>query len=275
MSLQLTYLADDAIPVEIEGVTPDGIAGKSLAEIERLPITHGNQEVPLAELFRVAGESGDQRIEIEGNLAGVHWIGAHMRAGEIVVHGPAGRHVGSGMRGGDIRVCGDAGDWLGAEMHDGAIRVDGRAGDLVGAAYRGSPKGMTGGTIIVGGDAGSEVGRSMRRGMIAVGGATGELAGYDMLAGSIVALGVIGPRAGAGMRRGTICSLGPAPPQLLLSFRYACTVRPPVLSLLLRTVRDQGLPVEASLASVDLDLYNGDFLALGRGEFYVRRPPGR
>lgn len=271
MSLQLTYLgADDAIPVEIEGLTPDWAADKSLAEIERFPILRGNQELPLAELFRLSGSAADLQLNFEGSLNNAHWIGAHMHAGEIHVHGPAGRHLGSGMRGGAIHVRGDAGDWAGAEMRGGLLRVDGRAGDLVGAAYRGSPRGMTGGTIIIGGDAGHEVGRSMRRGVIALGGSSGEFAGFNMIAGTVVVLGNLGPRAGAGMRRGTICSLGAAPPQLLPSFRYACTARPAMISLLLRSLREQGMPIDASRLAADLDLYNGDMLALGRGEIYLR-----
>jgi formylmethanofuran dehydrogenase subunit C len=271
MSLQLTYLADGSLPVEIEGLTPDWTADKSLAEIERLSIFHGNRELPLAELFRVAGDAGDRRIDFEGNLAGVHWIGAHMGAGEIHVHGPAGRHLGSGMRGGAIRVHGDAGDWAGGEMHGGLIRIDGSAGDQAGAAYRGSTRGMTGGTLVIGGGAGHEVGRSMRRGTIAVGGLTGEMLGYNMLAGSIVVLGDAGLRPGAGMRRGTICSLGARPPRLLPSFRYACTARPPILPLMLRSLGELGLPVDESQPSAELDLFNGDLLALGRGEIYLRR----
>jgi formylmethanofuran dehydrogenase subunit C len=270
MSLQLTYLATaDAVPVEIEGLTPDWAADKSLAEIERFPVLHGNREVPLAELFRATGKAADLRLDFEGDLAGVHRIGAHMCAGEINVQGPVGRHVGSGMRGGAIRVRGDAGDWAGAEMHGGLLRIDGRAGDLVGAAYRGAARGMTGGDIVIGGDAGSEVGRAMRHGMIAIGGSTDELTGYQMIAGSIVICGNAGPRIGAGMRRGTICSLGSAPPRLLPTFRFACRSRPPVIALMLRRVRDLGLPVDASRPSANLDLFNGDLLALGRGEIYL------
>ena len=51
------------------------------------------------------GEGGRSGfIEFEGNLSGVHWIGAHLRSGEVHVHGAAGRHIGSEMRGGEIRA---------------------------------------------------------------------------------------------------------------------------------------------------------------------------
>ena len=79
-------------------------------------------------MFSVAGDAGDKRFDFEGNLSGVHWIGAHMRTGQIHIHGPAGRHLGSELRGGEIHVEGDAGDWIGCEMRGGLIHVQGNAG---------------------------------------------------------------------------------------------------------------------------------------------------
>src|SRR5262249_22057107 len=121
MSITLTYRGETSLPVEIEGLTPDWAWDKSRQEVERFEIFHGNLKLPLAELFSVTGHPGDKRFDFEGNLAGVHWIGAHMRDGQIHIHGPAGRHVGSELRGGEIHVAGDAGDWLGSEMRGGTI----------------------------------------------------------------------------------------------------------------------------------------------------------
>jgi formylmethanofuran dehydrogenase subunit C len=270
MSLRLTYHAETKVPVEIEGLTPDWACGKSLAEIERFEIFHGNRKIPLAEMFRVAGDASDGQFDFEGNLSGVHWIGAHMRTGRITVHGPAGRHVGSEMHGGEIHVAGDAGGWVGAEMHGGLIHVRGNAGHLVGAAYRGSAKGMTGGTILVDGDGGNEIGLSMRRGTIAIGRQAGDMIGFNMIAGTVLVLGDCGIRPGAGMRRGTICILGNSPPPLLPSFRYACTTPLYVLSMILRSVRDKGLSVEETDLQAEVELYNGDLVALGKGEIFLR-----
>src|ERR1043165_5757517 len=113
MPLVLQYKAQTAVPVEIEGVVPNAVADKSLAEIERLEIFHGNQKLPLAEFFAVSGDPSDGCLELSGNLAGVHWIGAGMTGGSIHVDGNAGRHVGSEMTGGAIHVEGSAGDWVG------------------------------------------------------------------------------------------------------------------------------------------------------------------
>ena len=66
MALTLRYNADTSVPVEVEGITPDRLRNKSLAEIERLEILHGNRKVPLAELFTVSGDPADGRIDSKG-----------------------------------------------------------------------------------------------------------------------------------------------------------------------------------------------------------------
>ena len=270
MSLTLTYKAETSVPVEIEGLTPTWANGKTLAEIGRFDIYHGNEKLPLGEMFDVEGDASDLRFDIHGDLSGVHWIGAQMSEGEIEVHGPAGRHVGSEMTGGTIHVDGDARGWVGAEMRGGLIHIRGNGGHLVGAAYRGSPKGMTGGTILVDGDVGNEVGLTMRRGMIAVGGRAGDMLGFNMIAGTVMVLGECGIRPGAGMRRGTLGLLGPNPPKMLPSFRFACTARPQVLPLMLNELRSQGFSIDDDLLTADCDVFNGDLVALGRGEILVR-----
>jgi formylmethanofuran dehydrogenase subunit C len=255
--------------VEVEGVTPDVVRGRALAEIEKLPIFHGNRAAALADFFGVSGDPGDGIMRWEGELSGVHWIGAKMASGAIHVIGNAGRHLGSEMSGGAIHVSGDAGDWVGGEMRGGQIHVRGRAGHLVGSAYRGSPRGMTGGTILIRGSAGNEIGHSMRRGLVAVGGSVGDLVGFNMLAGTILVFGDSGIRPGAGMKRGTIGLLGANVPPLLPSFRYACRYRPEVLTVLLRSLRREGMPLAENGPPRDVDLFHGDMIAGGRGEIVL------
>ena len=221
MPLKLVCKLKTGVPLEVDGIVPNVLAGLSLKEIERLEVQHGNERLPLAEVFAATGNASDGRLEFAGDLSGVHRIGAGMTAGRIDVAGPAGRHVGSQMTGGEIHVAGDAGDWLGAEMHGGSIQVRGDAGNLVGSAYRGSPRGMTGGTIVVAGNVGDQCGHTLRRGLIAVGGNCGDFAGINMIAGSVAVFGECG-RGPAGMRRGTIALFGPTAPRLLPTFRPAC-----------------------------------------------------
>jgi len=270
MTLTLTYTAKTNIPVELEGVTPAALREKSPAEIERLTIHHGNREEKLAAFFTLAGDAADEHIVFEGDLSGVHWIGAKMQTGRIDVRGHAGRHVGSEMTGGEIHVDGNAGDWAGGEMRGGLIHVRGDAGDLVGAAYRGSPRGMTGGTLLVDGRAGDEIGTSMRRGLIAIGGDAGDFLAHSMLAGSIFVFGEIGIRPGAEMSRGTIALLGAQPPQLLPSFRYGCRFAPPMFRLLQPHLQALDFPQAGRLAEHrEVRLFQGDLVSLGRGEILL------
>jgi formylmethanofuran dehydrogenase subunit C len=270
MVLRLEYRTSSSIPVEVEGFTPDLLRGKTVAEIERMEVFHGNRKEPLAAFFDVSGDAADEIHHWEGDLSGVHWLGTKMRSGEIHVEGRVGRHLGSEMRGGRITVSGDAGDWVGGEMHGGEIHVRGRAGHLIGAAYRGSPRGMTGGTIVIDGDVGNEVGHTMRRGLLVVGGNAGDLIGFNMLAGTILIFGNSGIRHGAGMRRGTLGFFGEQLPPLLPSFRHACRYRPEFLGVLCRALQGRGISVAASLTQGLVDLYHGDMIEGGRGEILLR-----
>lgn len=265
MPLEVQLKVETLIPVEVEGIVPEHLRGKSISEIERLPIFHGNEKLPLAELFRVAGSAEDNQLVFEGQLAGVHWIGAKMSEGSIRVESDAGRHVGSEMTGGHIEVQGNAGDWLGGEMHGGVVRVRGGAGDLVGSAYRGSQRGMTGGTILVDGPVGNEIAHSMRRGLIAVG-AAGDFAALNMIAGTLLVFGPIGDRPAAGMRRGTLGLFGPEKPRLLPTFRAGGCLRPLFLQLMFRELNRLEYAVDRALWSADYQMHYGDLTTVGRGE---------
>jgi formylmethanofuran dehydrogenase subunit C len=268
--LKLRLKTSTQIPIELDGILPQTIFGKPLVEIERLQVFHGNQQVALAELFAVTGNADEAHIEFEGDLSGVHRLGAEMDGGEIRVAGNAGRHVGSEMKRGSIYVEGDASDWLGAQMQGGSIHVQGSAGNLAGGAYRGSVRGMTGGKILIDGNAGNEVGHSMRRGTIAVGKNCGEFVGVNMIAGTILVFGECGMRPAAGMRRGTVGLLGLKSPDLLPTFRGGCLYQPLFMQLLFRSLKkaDFAVPQEAWQASYRI--FHGDGIAGGRGEVLLR-----
>jgi formylmethanofuran dehydrogenase subunit C len=270
MTLTLKYKGDTTVPVEVEDFLPEAVREKSLAEIEKWPIFHGNRELPLAEFFDVSGDPGDLDWRLEGDLAGVHWIGAKMNQGKIHICGNAGRHLGSDMTGGEILVDGNAGDWVGAELCGGQITVHGNAGHLIGAAYRGAARGMTGGTILIHGNVGNEVGLTLRRGLIAVGGNCGDGVGFNMLAGTILVLGTSGIRPGAGMKRGTIALLGDESPTLLPTFRHAANFDPLALKMIFRELAQLDFPLPADLQAATFSLHHGDFIEGGRGEIFLR-----
>jgi hypothetical protein len=56
----------------------------------------------------------------------------------------------------------------------------------------------------------------------------------------------------------------------LPSFRYACTTPLHVLSMILRSLRDQGLSLNETDLHAEVELYNGDLVALGKGEVFLR-----
>lgn len=271
--LELTALdREDRVPLEVECLAPDAVRDLSLAEIEKLPVYHGNRQACLADFFSVRGAASDAHVRLLGDCSAVKWIGHAMREGHIVVEGDIGMHLGSEMEGGRIEVRGDAGDWVGGEMVGGHIQVWGRAGHLVGGAYRGSSVGMKGGTILIHGDAGNEIGGCMRRGLIAIGGRCGDFAGVAMLAGSIFVFGVPGIRMGAGMKRGTIALFGSGQPALLPTFRYDCDIQPQFLALYLSQLRGWEFPLTRDYDKEGcFARYNGDLLEIGKGEVLAWR----
>lgn len=269
--LTLQYRGTSGIPIEAETLTPDFLAGKSLAQIERLPVRHGNAQVPLAEFFHIAGDPSDEQIILEGDCSRVKRIGERMKSGQIAVQSNAGMHLGAEMTGGSIVVHGRADNWTGAQMQGGRIHVHGDAGDQLGGAYRGSRKGMRGGVILVDGRAGCEIGANMRRGLIAVGGDAGDFAGVNMLAGSIFLLGSAGRRLGAGMKRGSLLLFGRAEP-LLPTFRFACVYQPVFVPIYLKQLRSWSFAPAEHVEVRDFARFSGDLLALGKGEILIARP---
>jgi formylmethanofuran dehydrogenase subunit C len=110
----------------------------------------------------------------------------------------------------------------------------------------------------------------MRRGLIAVGGLAGDLAGFNMLAGTILFLKGTGIRHGAGMKRGTLAFFGDHRPELLPTFRRACRLQPQILPLVFQQLRRHGFPFPEQLIAAEVDVYNGDLVAGGRGEILIR-----
>jgi formylmethanofuran dehydrogenase subunit C len=255
-----------SLPLEVDALSPDIISELSHDEICKLPVFLGNRQYQLNDFFKVDGERSNS-LELYGDLSQVKWIGKGMTCGSIVIHGNAGMHLGSAMKGGSIAVRGNTGDWLGAEMSGGLIRVHGNAGGQVGAAYRGSRKGMKSGVILIDGMAGIEVGMRMRRGLICIMGRVGDFAGLQMLGGTLFLCGKAGIRTGAWMSRGTIAVFKPI--ELLPTFQYTCTYEPIFFRLLLKQLRERGIPLNEPEWDGPVCRYIGDTSGLGKGEILI------
>jgi formylmethanofuran dehydrogenase subunit C len=268
-TLTLTLKTPPTVPLEVECLTPDLLAGLAQDEIAARPVFLGKRQYRLDDFFEVAGERSAD-LQIHGATRQLKGIGRGMTSGRITIHGSVGMHLGAAMRGGVIEVHGDAGDWVGAEMTGGLIRIHGNAGGQVGAAYRGSMSGMQNGTIVIEGSAGIEVGTRMRRGTIVVKGPVRDFAGLEMKGGTICLLGGAEQRTGAWMKRGTIVSMLPLP--LLPTFAFACSYNPEFLRVLARHLAPLGIALPYAPQDGPYELYSGDSAVPGKGEILLWRP---
>lgn len=269
--MPLTLACTLATNLSIQGdlLRPDALRERSTHEVARLAIGIGNSSVELGELFHLDGDPTDGHLIIEGDLANMHGLGRGMSGGRLEIRGDVGHRVGAEMTGGTIEVHGSTGDRAGVAMRGGLLRIRGSAGDLVGSAYPGDRTGMRDGMILVDGSVGQDTGLAMRRGTIAIAGSSGDGLGRDLVAGSIFAFGHVGRYVGAGMKRGTIALFGDQEPQLLPTFRYACRIRPPFLTIYLRELRAVGFPTPQASYFRVFDRYNGDLLEGGHGEVMI------
>lgn len=267
--------ATGALSIDVGGIVPDRIALLAPLELGRLEVRLDERPAELGSLFRISGGAADGRIECRGDFSRVHFLGAGMAWGEIVVAGAAGRHAGEAMTGGTLTIEGDAGDWLACEMAGGNVRVAGNAGDNAAAALPGSRRGMRGGLVTIAGSVGGLAGARMRRGLLAIGGDCGPAAAWEMWAGTVVVGGAVGPQAAAGMRRGSLVTAGGRfePPA---TFRRGVIWTPTFLQLLAGQLdaagfRSGGCSARAALAG-PWEHWHGDLLAGGRGEIFLRPP---
>lgn len=267
MPLVLTPLARASagpLSIDLGGILPDRLARLSIDAILGLIVRADGRPCRLGDLFSVAGDTSDERIECHGDFSRVHRVAAGLSRGRVDVAGPVGRHAGEGMSGGTLRVGGNAGDWLACGMTDGDVFVSGAAGDHAAAALPGSADGLRGGRVVIGGSAGCLAGARMRRGMLAIGGDCGTGAAFEMRAGTVVVGGRVGRHAALGMRRGSLVALT-SPPDIPPTFRPGAAWRPAFLPLMLRRLAAVGFPTRAA-GTGTWRQWHGDALAGGRGE---------
>ena len=270
MSDRVTLVARHAIaePLETEGLTPDRLATLSEPAIARLPVWSGRRAAQLGEFFDVQGSYASS-VVVQGAGGHVHGIGEAMTGGTLILEGDAGNLVGAGMSGGTLDARGSIGDDGGAGMSGGILEIVGDCGDRLGAARPGAPRGMTGGEIVVRGRAGHSAAAACRRGLLVVCGDVGMGAAHGMIAGSLFVFGRVGPGAAQFNKRGSLVSLGGLD-DMLPTYRYACTYRPPhVRVTLLYLARRYGLAIDSRYVGGHYRRYCGDLLAPGKGEILL------
>ncbi len=210
--ITLTPLRKFDVPVQAACISPDVFKGKDTAEIANLPVTEGNRQLKLCNLFEIKEDNAETpTITINGDAGKVKRIGQGMKSGEIVINGDAGMHTGEKMAGGKITINGNVGGWSGSDMKGGLIEVHGDAGDYLASPYRGSSTGMKGGVITVDGKVGSDVGCYLHGGVLKIKGGAGRFLGYHMSDGAILVENETDTRAGACMTGGKIVIAGTIP----------------------------------------------------------------
>jgi formylmethanofuran dehydrogenase subunit C len=182
----LTPLKKFEAPVQAASITPDVFQGKTLAQITDLPVTEGNVQLTLCDLFKIEETAdGTSNITLNGDFSRVKRIGQDMKTGEIIINGDVGMHTGEKMAGGKIIVNGNAGGWTACQMKSGIMEIHGDGGDYLASPYRGSEVGMRGGLIVVDGNIGTDSACYMHGGVIKVKGGAGRFLGYHMSNGTI------------------------------------------------------------------------------------------
>jgi formylmethanofuran dehydrogenase subunit C len=203
--ITLTPLKAFDVPVQAPCITPDNFTGKTVAEIAKLPVTDGNRNVTLGDLFKIEeSKEASPNITLNGDFSKVKRVGQRMTTGEIVCNGNLGMHTGEMMAGGKITINGNVGGWTGSEMKKGTIEIHGDGGDYLASPSRGNDAGMKGGLIIVDGNVGTDVGCYLRGGIIKVKGTAGRFLGYHMSDGVLYVEKDCDVRTGACMSGGKI-----------------------------------------------------------------------
>ncbi|CAN5476777.1 formylmethanofuran dehydrogenase subunit C [soil metagenome] len=265
---RLTLKAAPALRVDLRGITPDRLAGLALADVEKLPVGHGNALQPLAEFFRIE-VAADDALTFDGDLSRFDRIGWQMASGSVEVNGHAGHYAGGCMSGGSLTVRGNAGLLAACEMAGGSLTIDGNVDDFAASTLPGSMDGMRGGSLVVKGSAGARFGDRMRRGTALVFGNAGDFLASRMVAGTIAIGGSAGAHAGYGMRRGSVVFAGDAP-QPSSTFVPAIAAADVIWQLLARDVARHGGPFEG-LARRRITRHLGDLAAGGKGELIFVR----
>ncbi|CAN7300914.1 formylmethanofuran dehydrogenase subunit C [Caballeronia sp. LjRoot29] len=258
--------------VDAAGLLPSALTALSPAEIGRIVLPAGNERCEAGELFDISRTEGDgtdrAALVIEGDVAWLDRLGAHLAEGRIDVHGSSGSHTGFRMAGGELRIDDDTGDFTGCQMSGGRLTVGGNSGDFTAGPLPGDMEGMTGGTLTIQGNTGARLGDRMRRGVVLVGGDAGECAASRLVAGTIGIAGKLAPHFGYGMRRGTLL-LVQAPASLPPTFTAGGKGFDVFWSLLVRSLAAEIAPFSTLKASSLPRRFTGDLAVDGRGELLL------
>jgi formylmethanofuran dehydrogenase subunit C len=254
--------------LDLSPLIAQNLAGKTVAEIERIELQTTRMRVAAGDVFRIS--AGDPAaIVIEGGSARFDRVGMSMTSGSIRVEGAVGVEAGRLMSGGQLTIRGDAGPFAGSGMKGGTLDIEGDAGERLGGPLSGETVGMSGGLLHVRGDVGARAGDRLRRGLMLIEGRAGPYAGSRMIAGTLAIGGEADALPGYLMGRGTIL-LGRGATLISPTFGD-CGEHDLVVARLLADYIAQASATLARLLRRPLRRLAGDLAAHGKGEILLPR----
>ena len=268
-SLTFSLREAPAQRLDLSPLIAQNLAGKTVAEIERIEVGTTRIRVSAGDIFRIR-EGDPAAIVIEGGGERFDRVGMGMTSGAIRVEGEVGVEAGRLMSGGALTIGGDTGPFAGSGMKGGTLDIMGNAGERLGGPLSGETIGMSGGVLHVRGDVGARAGDRLRRGFILIEGCAGAYAGSRMIAGTLAIGDEAGDLPGYLMGRGTIF-LGRGATRLSPSFGD-CGEHDLVAARLLADYIAQTSVKLASLFRQPLRRLAGDLAALGKGEILLPSP---
>ncbi len=249
--------------VDLSALTPDRLAGRSVAQIEQIEIGTTRASTKVGDVFKVS-EGDLKNIRYEGGSSRFDLIGAKLLPDfAIHVEGDVGAQLGRLAKGGRISVSGSAGPFTASGNLGAHIEIGGDAGDFLAGPLAGELAGMAGGRVIVRGKAGARAGDRLRRGIIVIEGDAGEDVGSRVIAGTIFVLGQSQGRIGYLNKRGSIVlsrggCFGPT--------YVDCGAHDLTFARLFARSLKSDSPAAAALLSGKLRRYGGDTAVYGKGE---------
>lgn len=130
----LTFTVKTALPqsVNCSTLTPDNLAGKSIAEIASIQLIAGKMPLLVRDIFDITG-TDTQQLVFKNTSSKLDYIGANMSSGSITIEGDAGDYLGFDMKNGEIHCKSSAAAFAACNMRGGLLTINGNAGDFLGA----------------------------------------------------------------------------------------------------------------------------------------------
>jgi len=249
--------------VDLSPLTPDRLAGRSVADIEKIEIGTTRASTRVGDVFKVA-EGDLKNLRYEGGSARFDLVGAKLLPDfSLHVEGDVGAQLGRLAGGGRITVSGNAGAYAASGNIGAHIEIRGNAGEMLTGPLAGELAGMSGGRVVVRGSAGARAGDRLRRGIIIIEGDAGDDLGSRVIAGTIVVLGKTSGRIGYLNKRGSLILA--QRPELGPTYIDCGAHELTFARLFARSLKDDSAAA-ATLLSRKLQRFGGDTAVYGKGE---------